>query len=39
MPRLDLLQTAKALRCYADVLSLIAGATSRPEVLANKKPA
>jgi hypothetical protein len=37
-PRLDLLQTAKALRCYAGVLSLIASATPRPEV-ANKKPA
>jgi hypothetical protein len=30
-PRLDLLQTAKALRCYAGVLSLIASVTTRPQ--------
>jgi hypothetical protein len=28
-PRLDLVQTAKALRCYAGVLSLIASATPK----------
>lgn len=30
VPRFDLLQTAKALRCYAGVLSLIASAASKP---------
>jgi hypothetical protein len=38
-PRLDLLETAKALRCYAGVLSVIASSTPRPESVANKKPA
>ncbi len=31
VPRFDLLQTSKALRCYAGVLSMIASATPRPE--------
>jgi hypothetical protein len=31
VPRFDLLQAAKALRCYAGVLSLIAGTTPRSE--------
>ena len=30
-PRLDLLQTAKALRCYAGVLSLLATSQSAPQ--------
>jgi hypothetical protein len=30
VPRFDMLQASKALRCYAGVLSLIAGATPRP---------
>jgi hypothetical protein len=30
-PQFDLLQTARALRCYAGVLAMIASATPRPQ--------
>jgi hypothetical protein len=33
-----MLQAAKALRCYADALSLIAGATATPGSVDPKKP-
>jgi hypothetical protein len=38
VPRFDLLQTAKALRCYAGGLSLIASATATPGSVDPKKP-
>jgi hypothetical protein len=37
-PPFDMLQAAKALRCYAGVLSFIAGATATPESIDPKKP-
>ncbi len=36
VPQFDLLQTAKALRCYAGVLSLISSAASKPGLTVNK---
>jgi hypothetical protein len=37
LPQFDMLQAAKALRCYAGVLSLIAGATATPKSIDTKK--
>jgi hypothetical protein len=36
IPQFDLLHTAKALRCYAGVLSMIASATAQTRPFANK---
>jgi hypothetical protein len=36
VPQFNLLDTAKALRCYAGVLSMIASATPGPEPISNK---
>jgi len=38
VPRFAMLQAAKALRCYAGVLSLIASATATPRSVDPKKP-
>jgi hypothetical protein len=38
VPQFDMLQAAKALRCYAGVLSLIASATETPRSVDPKTP-
>jgi hypothetical protein len=38
VPQFNLLDAAKALRCYAGVLSMIAGATARPAPVPDKNP-
>jgi hypothetical protein len=38
VPQFDMLQAAKALRCYAGVLSLIAAPPSKPKVVTDTEP-